>query len=153
MDAETELEVAAERAAQHAKMNGFMSKADILATPDREYREIDVSKWWGPGRKVRVQSLTAGERDAWEASYVTQTKNGTQKVNTQTIRAGLVGRSLVDEQDHLMFSLDEVLALQGKHAGAIDKIYTVCAEMNGITDADVEELQGNSGRGPIAATS
>lgn len=132
---------------------GFMSKADILATPDREYREIDVSKWWGPGRKVRVQSLTAGERDAWEASYVTQGKKGEQRVNTQTIRAGMVCRSLVDEQNYLMFSLDEVLILQSKHAGAIDAIYTVCAEMNGVTDADVEELEGNSGRGPTAAPS
>lgn len=141
----TEAVAAASTTAGIAKQKpslALMSKNDILATDKREYREIDVSKWW-KGKKVRVQSLTAGERDEWEASYVKERKDGKKSISTRQVRAGLVGRCLVDANDDRLFSDEEIGALQDKHAGAVDAIFSVCAEMNGITEQDVEEIKGN----------
>lgn len=120
----------------------IFGKKEILATDDRKYREVNMERWWGKGVFVRIRSLNAGERDTWEASHVINRK-GDQVVRTQTVRASLVALSLVDENDQLLFSTDEVAALQAKSAGAINDIYAVCAAMNGITDKDVEELAGN----------
>lgn len=119
-----------------------VSKNDLIGAVEREYRFVDVSKWLA-GKKVRVRSLTAGERDEWEASYVKERKDGTKKVTTNMVRAGLVGISLVGDDDRLLFDATEIIVLQSKHAGLIDAIFTVCAEMNGVTEQDVEEIKGN----------
>jgi hypothetical protein len=130
----------------------LMTKSQILQTPDREYRIVDMSRWWGAGMSVRVQSLTAGERDSWEASHVKQRK-GEQIVNIQTVRASLVALALVDEKDQLIFTAEEIFALQGKNAAAINHIYVVAATLSGVTDEDLEELAGNSVSARTGATS
>lgn len=121
----------------------LMTKEQILQTSDREFDTVDVSQWWGPGMIVRVQSLTAGERDEWEASHVINKKGGDQIVRTQTVRASLVALSLVDDTGHRLFESAEVAVLQTKHAAAINKIYRAAADLSGVTEKDVEELAGN----------
>jgi hypothetical protein len=114
----------------------------ILAIEDREYRDVEVPRW---NLVVRLQTLSGAERDRFEASL--QKDVGKRQVrNLENIRARLLSLTLVDpENNERMFdSPEDVKALGGKSAAALSMLFDVACEMNGITDADVKELEKNS---------
>lgn len=114
----------------------------ILAADDRQFEEIWVPEW---DEHVRVRGLTGAERDSYEAS-ITDQRSGSMntRVIITNLRAKLVALSIVDEDGSRVFSEKDVVALGGKSARALQRIFEVCQKLNALTDEDVDELTKNS---------
>lgn len=123
----------------------ILSRDEILTANDRKTEIVPVPEWGG---EVIVRSMSGFERDAFEAS-VAQSKNGKQTTNLSNIRARLVAKCVVDEQNRPLFvTKDDVLALGEMSAAALDRVFAVCQELNGMTKKDVEDLVEDFGDDP-----
>lgn len=128
----------------------LMTREQILGTPKAGYTEIDLSDIPGWG-KVRIKDLTAGERDRIEASCVVERlvvgKGGKRKLKKETslegIRAKFVAACVVDDAGAAIFTPADVTTIGELNAKAIDRIFTVIQERNGLREEDMEELAGN----------
>lgn len=117
-----------------------LSRDQILEAKDLETREVDVPEWGGT---VLVRALSGTDRDAYEASLV-QIRGKQQVPNLANIRAKLVARAVVDEDGNRLFTDADIKALGQKSAAALGRVFTVAAEMSGLDDKDIEEIEGNS---------
>jgi len=122
----------------------FATKATIFAMQDLPTVEMEVPEW---GCWVRVRTLTAGERDNFEAE-LTAVNGRNTRVNARNLRAKLVAATVVDEEGRPLFGLADVEALGQKSAKALDRIFTKAAELAGMKESDVQELAQNFGATP-----
>lgn len=116
----------------------LLNLAEISTAADIVYEEVDVPEWGG---SVRVKSLTAVERDAFETSLV-----GGTAARLTNIRARLVAFCLVDAVGTRIF-VDPVSGadmLAGKNAAVMDRIFTVCKRLSGIGPDDAKAIEKNS---------
>lgn len=120
-----------------------LSKEAILGADDLPKKTVFVKEWGG---SVIVRSMTGGERDQYEQS-IFDSRKGDAKANMDNIRARLVAFCCVDENGALIFSESDVAKLGKKSAKALDKVFAVARELNGMTAEDVDELAGNSESG------
>jgi hypothetical protein len=110
-----------------------LTRYAILSADDRPLREVSVPEWGG---SLFVRMMTAGERDAFEASQGTDPH--------RDLRARLAVATVCDGDGQLLFAAADVPALTAKSGRALDRIFAAAARHNGITAADVEELRKNS---------
>lgn len=122
----------------------LLTRDQILSVEDRPYEEIEVPEWGG---SVRVRGMSGADRDAYEASIVEQRGND-RKINLANARAKLVARCLVDEDNRLMFSSDDVRALGRKSARALERVFDKARELSGMSEDDVDKLTENFGGDP-----
>lgn len=116
----------------------LLSKDQILQAQDTPYEDVNVPEWGGA---VRIGTMTGEGRDRYEQSIFDMKKKG---VTLDNIRAKLIAASAIDESGNLMFSEEDIQALGKKSAKALDRLFAVAQRLNGVTDADVEELAKNS---------
>ena len=114
----------------------LLNKNEILDAKDTEYVDLYIEAWKGT---VRVSTITGKARDRFETSLL----NSKNKVTTDNIRAKLVASCLVDEQGKLLFSEADIEKLGNKNAKVLDQIFAVAQKLNGIGNAEVEELAKN----------
>lgn len=114
----------------------LLTRDQILDAQDLPTEDVEVPEWGGT---VRVKALTAAQRDEFEASTV-ETRGNKMKQNLANIRARLVSLCIVDEAGDRLFSPQDVKRLGGKSAGAMQRVFNKCSEMNGLSDSDIEEL-------------
>lgn len=117
----------------------FLGRAAILGAQDLPTVEMEVPEWGG---WVLVRTLTAGERDNFEAE-ITQMNGRNTRLNVRNIRAKLVASVVVDDEGRPLFTLGDVEALGQKSAKALDKVFAKAAELAGMREADVQELAEN----------
>jgi len=135
----------------------LMNRAAILAAPDIGFEDIDLSHISGWGT-VRVKDLTGKERDQLEQSIVSERTEYVKgkRVKTQAlsdnVRATFCAACIVDEQMQPLFDKADIAQLGQKSARALDAIFAVIRERNGIGDQDMAELEGNSAPSPVAAS-
>lgn len=125
-------------------MSKILSKADILAASDLASETVEVPEWGG---SVIVRSMTGAQRDAYEATLMTRNESGKLEINTDNMRAKLLLATLVDESGAALFTADDLAALSGKSAGAIERLATVAQRINGLNRGAVEEAAKNSASG------
>lgn len=126
----------------------ILSRDQILNADDRKTVEVDVPEWGGT---VLVRSLTGAERDKFEASML-EMKNGKQRQNFDNFRARLVSMCLVNEAGELIFNSSDLKMLGNKSTAALQRVFNKCNEINGLSDADVEELTEDFDRGADGAS-
>jgi len=133
-----------------AKCTLPLTREVILGIRDSRMELVEIPEWQGD---MYIRSLTAAERDAWEASIVSIDDQGNRQSNMANLRARLVVRTacLVDGSPLFMESDAEILG--SKSAAAVDRAFAVAARLSGITDRDVKELEKYSGAGPSAGSS
>lgn len=119
----------------------YLSKSEILAQDDLKYEDVQVPEWGGAW--VRVRTLNGAERDEFEASTVTR-RGKSIETNLRNIRARLCLLCLVDETGERLFQYEDEFPLGGKSAAALDRIFQVAQRLNGLREADIEELAGES---------
>jgi len=113
----------------------YLTRADILAADDIQYRVVEVPEWGGP---VRLKSMTGTERDAYDAeSYrqqaaATTPEAGTVPGSIANFRVRRVARSIVDERGRRVFSDADMAALGAKNGAVIDRLDDVVAELSGL---------------------
>lgn len=118
----------------------LLSKDQILGKDDRAYKDVEVAEWGG---SIRLQAMSSAERDDYEAEAYLANKDGGAKA-FKNLRARLVAKCAVDDDGELVFvSPADVRALGKQSAAIINRLFDVCRELNGLTQADVEELEGN----------
>lgn len=119
-----------------------LTKDEILKIDDVEIRQ--VSAWGG---HVHIRSITAKERDDFEASV-----NDGENRNLANMRARLVVKCLCDDAGNLLFDNEIAGAADlGKKSGLVlDRLFEVATALNGMSKKDVEELAGNSEGGKAA---
>lgn len=111
-----------------------LTRSAILAAQDLPLKEVQVPEWGGA---VYVRMMTAGERDAFEASQG-------QGNPHRDLRARLAVATVCDSCGSALFTAEDVPALTAKSGRALDRIFAAAAKHNGITAADVEDLRKNS---------
>lgn len=121
-------------------MSKYLSKELILQAQDIQREEVDVPEWGGV---VLVRGLNGKQRDALESSMI-EGKGKNANVNLVNLRAKLVARSIVDEDDTRIFDDADIPALAEKSAVALNRVYEVAQRLSGITKDDVDELTKNS---------
>lgn len=114
----------------------ILTKDQILKVEDSKTKEIDVPEWGG---KVLVTTMSGFARDRFEASIMG--KQG--GMNTSNIRAKLVAACLVDEKGTLLFNEQDIEKLGKKSCKALDRIFAEAQLLNGIGNAEIEELAKN----------
>src|SRR5688572_16771684 len=107
---------------------------------DLPRREIKIPEWGN--KSVFIRTLSAGERDQFEASLTDRTTN---------IRARLAVMCLCDEDGSPLFTQDKVEALAKKSGKALDRVFDAAIHLNKISKEDVEELEKNSPAGQSGA--
>lgn len=120
----------------------LLSKEQIWAANDILVDEVEVPEWGG---SVRVKGLSGRERDAFEAASLLASKKGQpREVNLKNLRARLIVASVVDENNQPLFDSKDVMRLGEKSAAALERVFEKAQKLSGMTDADVEDLAGNS---------
>ncbi len=126
----------------------LLTRDQILAAQDLQQEEVAVPEWGG---HVLVRGLTGRQRDAYEATIISQ--RGTDvKMNLSNARAKLVARSIVDADGKLLFGDDDVTALSNKSAAALERVFSVAQRLSGMSKEDIEELTKNSLNGQNGAS-
>ena len=129
----------------------LLSKDQILKADRKKTVDVEVKEWGGT---VRLQELSASDRDLWEnESFVLNAEGTGAKFNPKHARARLVVRCLVDDKGRRMFSDDEVAAIGSLSASSVQRLFNAARKLNAISNEDMKELEGNSGAGPSAGGS
>ena len=120
----------------------FASNADeILNLDDTVYEEVYVPQW---DRWFLLRSLSGAERDAYEQSLI-RGEGKKRQMNFDNMRAKLVARCVVhQETKHPLFSTRQIGELGQKNAAALEILFEAARKLSGLSDEDVEELEGNS---------
>ena len=118
----------------------LLTRDAILAAPDMLTEEVPVPEWGGT---VLVRGLTGTERDAFEEEMITG-KGKNRDVNLANFRARLIVKSVVDKGGKRLFTQADMVALGGKSAAAIQRVFQVAMRLSGMSEDDVEELTKNS---------
>jgi hypothetical protein len=117
----------------------LLSKDQILSADDLPYRDVEVPEWKG---SVRVRTMTGAERDSFEAD-IYQKKGDTIELNREHFRAKLLGRCIVDEKGARLFSDKDIMVLSAKSVKALDRLFTVAQELNGISKEEQDNIKKN----------
>ncbi len=107
-------------------------------------REVVPVPEFGPGIELILQGMSGTERDAWEKSLVIG-RGKRRDVNTENVRAKLVVRCLVDEHGSRIFSDGEAIVIGTWRVDVLNRLYEIAQRLNGVSDADVDELKNASG--------
>ena len=117
-------------------------RAELLGLSRRRYRDVPIPE---VGLTFRIQSLTEGEKSRYESE--TLTKRGTKgyRARLEASRRKLVCLVAVDGDGKLLFpNTSDLEALVEVDGIATGRIYNAALEHCGYTEADIEELVGNS---------
>lgn len=114
---------------------------NILSIVDIQTEAVDVPEWGG--MTVYVKGLTAAQRDSFEAASIRQ-QGKKREVNMVNLRARLLVRTIVDEHGDRIFDDSDERALGDKSASALNRLFDVASRLSGLSDADVDDLAGNS---------
>ena len=122
----------------------FLDVDAIMAVDDRPIEILDVPEWKG---KVRLRGLTGAGRDEYEASTVV-IRDGRAWPDTENARAKLVARCIVNAEGEPIFTQHDVHRLGQKGAAGLDRVWSACLRLSGLSEEDMKELEGNSGAEP-----
>ena len=125
----------------------YLSKAEILGQNDLKYEDVQVPEWGDAW--VRVRSMSASERDHFEAGTV-RGNGRSATTNLEHIRARLCIACVVDETGERVFAEEDTFPLGAKSAAALDRIFTVARRLNKMTEEDINELAANFPQSPNA---
>lgn len=116
-----------------------LGREDILKASDLNIEKVEVPEWAG---SVWIRCMTGTERDAFESeAYAVRGKN--VEINRDNFRARLLVRVLADKDGKRIFADQDVPALGGKSAKALDRLFAVAMRLNGLSREDMEELTKN----------
>jgi hypothetical protein len=129
-----------------------LTKEQILAANDAAPVPVEVPEWGGT---VYVRPMSAGERDRWEGELIERTEKRKESIvkATENMRAVFLAKCLCDESGALLFGPEDIEALAGRSYRAVDRAFEAAQSINGLSEADVEELEKNSVGGRRAASS
>lgn len=136
-----------------------MSREQFIARSQEFKKRPTVERvslpWIGPGAHAFVRGMTSRERDDFETSLFARDRDGkeTNHVTSDNIRAKFLVRVLCNSDGVRLFADHETDLISGVDAKTADALYDKGRALSGVTQADVEEMQKNSGSALSVATS
>lgn len=116
----------------------LLGRDAILGAKDMPHRDVPVPEWDGV---VRVRSITAAERDAFEQE--TLDRKLADPPRAAMPRARLVALCAIDGDGAPLFTLEHIEALAAKSGKAMDRMFAAAQALNFISARDIEELEKN----------
>lgn len=113
----------------------FLTAEAILSADDQPKKEVKVPEWGG---SVWVRTMSSVERDKYEKEV-----QRSEDSVPDNFRAKLAVKTVCDKDGNLLFSEDQAEALGKKSAKVLDRIFSAIMSLNGFSDKDIAELQGN----------
>lgn len=123
---------------------GYLSREAILDADDRRYDEVECPEWGGT---VRIRSISGRQRDEYEQSLIQQNGRDRQ-MNLRNARAKLIVLCAIGEDGRPLFSAEDLRHLSAKSAKPLDRLFTACQKLVGLSDDDVKSLTENFGATP-----
>lgn len=117
----------------------LLTKDQILGADDRATKEVDVPEWGG---SVLISAMCAAERDAFEAGML-DSKGKSDNKRLQNFRARFIASCIVDSDGNRLFSDKDIVDLGRKSSAPVSRLFDSCRKLNGMTDDDVAEIEGN----------
>lgn len=114
-----------------------LSRDGILGASDIKTQEVDVPEWGG---SVLIKGMTGAERDAFEGGN----RDGSGNQNLRNLRARFLVRCIVNENGTRVFADQDAAALGKKSSSALNRLWEAANDINGTSEAAVEETEGNS---------
>jgi len=111
----------------------MLDRKSIFKAVDLDIKKVPVPEWGGD---VYVRGLTARERDHFEMSIGAA-------ANLENLRARLVVLTLCTDDGERLFKDSDAIELGKKNAQVMNRLFDVARQMSGMSDQDVEELEGN----------
>jgi len=111
-----------------------LKREQILKAKDLQTAEVEVPEWGG---SVRVRTMTGEARQAFQESI--NTPKG--KLPKNMIEA-LVIATAVDDDGEPLFVQDDIAELKKKSSLALQRVFEVAAELNGLTDKSIDKISG-----------
>lgn len=118
----------------------LLGREQILAERSKPRKRLFAKAFGG---MVCVQAMSTRERDSYERS-LTEVIGTTVRPTTDNIRAKLVARSIVDENGARCFTDEDAELLGELPASEMEGLWQAAAYLSNVTEADVQELAGNS---------
>ena len=120
-----------------------VTKEDILGTkPPRE--EVP----WMGGGTVWVAAMSGTDRDQFEAENLGLSALDENTGHLSNIRARLLVKCLTDEHGEKLFVDQDADQLGKIWCAPLDKAFAVAKKINGLSAADMEELEKNAASAP-----
>jgi hypothetical protein len=116
-----------------------LNRDQILAANDAKRKLVAMPEWGGD---VWVATMTGTARDRWEQGLLIR-RNGVSEPNMENMRARLVAATVVDDDGNRLFTEADIEHLGKKSAAALERLCKVAQALNGIGEAELEELSGN----------
>lgn len=116
---------------------GLLSKDQILAADDLPFQDVEVPEWGGT---VRVRTMTGSERDTFEAS-IYDAGGGSTTLDRKDFRAKLLSKVIVDDKGQRLFTDKEIAQLGAKSVRALDRVFGVAQDLNGMSAAVRNEIE------------
>ena len=116
----------------------ILTKAAILDADDLVTETVDAPEWGG---EVIVRTMTGGERDSFEEAISKANKGG--RMDLRGLKVKLVALTVIDEAGDRVFDDADMLELNKKSSGVLDRIFQVAQRLNGLSGEDAKELVGN----------
>lgn len=125
-----------------AEIRTYGTKDDILSSDAHPTEDVFVAEF---GNKwYRVRGLSGAERERYEVSLGVYSKHGEVRTKSNgSAIARLVRMSVVDAADKQLFKESDIQALADLSAAGLSKIADAARRLSGLTEADMEELEGN----------
>jgi hypothetical protein len=113
--------------------------AILSAEPTLPHVDVEVPEWGGT---IRLRSMTAGERDRWEADQLASPN--------ADVRARLVAACACDDSGAPLFAKADVARLSAQSARVMGRLFDAALALNRISGEDVDALEKNSSNGHSA---
>lgn len=124
----------------------ILTAEEILLLNDSERFLVEVPEWRG---SVYIKVMTSAEKESFE-SWVQKKlvvsgpdRKDLAKVDSRLVRVSLLQRVLVGEDGALLFSVDQLEALNQKNSRVIDRLTELAQKHNGMTKEAAEDVRKN----------
>lgn len=126
----------------------FGTRDGILKIDDTQFSEVDLNPEWP--MRVRVRSMTVGERDIWENLATGKLSDDQskrhfqgQKLGPQHTRAAVAYMCTLDGANGSarMFKPEDILVLARKHTAPLQKIFEEVIKISKVTENDIKEVE------------
>jgi hypothetical protein len=126
----------------------ILTRQEIVDVKDIQTRVVDVPEWNG---SVIVKVMSGFDRNAFDQSIV-KIIDGKRTPDLNNVRLKLVALTVVDEAGNALFGQDELADLGKKNSAAIERLFEVAQELNGMLPTAVDTAVKNSSPGPNGAS-
>lgn len=143
------------------KVLPFGTRDSLLSMEDTQYSEVDLSPEWPA--KVRVRSLTVGERDLWETLATGKLTEELSKKHFKGVKLGPTHTRAVvaffgtlegpEGSARLFTDPNDILALARKHSAPVTKLFNKIIELSKVTEEDMKEVEGQFDTDPTSERS